>query len=127
MSFPPAARSRSQGSITKTGNSHVRRLLVEAAWHHRPAYRPGKTMHDRWALARRCGAGPWRCGEPAAAPGAADWASECTHGPLDGSSSGGGSLPQCCAHGAPQQSQHNLLAAGEHAIDNVTDREGDNE
>jgi transposase len=24
-----------RGSITKTGNSHVRRLLVEAAWHHR--------------------------------------------------------------------------------------------
>jgi transposase len=43
--------SRSQGSITKTGNSHARRLLVEAAWHHRPAYRPGKTMYDRWALA----------------------------------------------------------------------------
>lgn len=43
--------SRSQGSITKTGNAHVRRLLVEAAWHHRPAYRPGKTMQDRWALA----------------------------------------------------------------------------
>ena len=43
--------SRSLGSITKTGNSHARRLLVEAAWHHRPAYRPGKTMHDRWALA----------------------------------------------------------------------------
>ena len=43
--------SRSLGSITKTGNSHVRRLLVEAAWHHRPAYRPGKTMQDRWALA----------------------------------------------------------------------------
>jgi transposase len=43
--------TRSQGSITKTGNGHARRLLVEAAWHHRPAYRPGKTMHDRWALA----------------------------------------------------------------------------
>lgn len=43
--------SRSQGSITKTGNGHARRLLVEAAWHHRPAYRPGKTMQDRWALA----------------------------------------------------------------------------
>jgi len=26
---------QSRGSITKTGNSHVRRLLVEAAWHHR--------------------------------------------------------------------------------------------
>ncbi len=43
--------SRSQGSITKTGNSHVRRLLVEAAWHHRPRYVIGKTMQDRWDLA----------------------------------------------------------------------------
>ena len=33
--------SRSQGSITKTGNGHARRLLIEAAWHHRPPYRPG--------------------------------------------------------------------------------------
>ena len=39
------------GPITKTGNKHVRRLLVEAAWHHAPAYRPGKTMRDRWDLA----------------------------------------------------------------------------
>ncbi len=43
--------SRVQGSITKTGNTHARRLLVEAAWHHRPSYRPGKTMRDRWELA----------------------------------------------------------------------------
>ncbi len=43
--------SRSQGGITKTGNSHARRLLVEAAWHHRARYRVGKTMLDRWALA----------------------------------------------------------------------------
>ena len=43
--------SRMQGSITKTGNTHVRRLLVEAAWHHRPRYLPGKAMHDRWELA----------------------------------------------------------------------------
>ena len=27
--------TRSQGSITKAGNAHVRRLLVEAAWQHR--------------------------------------------------------------------------------------------
>jgi transposase len=41
--------SRSQGSITKTGNTHARRLLVEAAWHHQRDYRtPGKTMRDRW-------------------------------------------------------------------------------
>ncbi len=43
--------SRAQGSITKTGNTHVRRLLVEAAWHHRARYRVGKTMRDRWELA----------------------------------------------------------------------------
>jgi transposase len=43
--------SRTQGPITKTGNTHVRRLLVEAAWHHRARYRAGKTMRDRWDLA----------------------------------------------------------------------------
>jgi transposase len=43
--------SRVQGSITKTGNTHVRRLLVEAAWHHRARYLVGKTMRDRWDLA----------------------------------------------------------------------------
>jgi transposase len=46
-----SGQSRVQGSITKTGNTHLRRLLVEAAWHHRPAYRVGKTMRDRWDLA----------------------------------------------------------------------------
>jgi transposase len=30
---------RTQGSITKAGNAHARRLLVEAAWNHRR--RPG--------------------------------------------------------------------------------------
>ena len=43
--------SRAQGPITKAGNSHARRLLVEAAWHHRSPYRPSKTMHQRWSLA----------------------------------------------------------------------------
>lgn len=44
--------SRSQGSITKTGNTHARRLLVEAAWHHRKTYRaPGQRMRARWELA----------------------------------------------------------------------------
>ena len=46
-----SGNSRSQGSITKTGNTHVRRLLVEAAWHHKPRYVIGKTMRDRWDLA----------------------------------------------------------------------------
>ena len=41
---------RAQGSITKTGNTHARRLLVEAAWHHRKPYRPSRELrrrHDR--------------------------------------------------------------------------------
>lgn len=42
--------SRSLGPITKTGNSHARRLLIESAWHHKARYAPGKTMTDRWAL-----------------------------------------------------------------------------
>jgi transposase len=33
-----SGESRVQGAITKTGNAHVRRLLVEAAWHHRTTY-----------------------------------------------------------------------------------------
>jgi transposase len=39
--------SRSQGAITKTGNGHARRLLVEAAWHHRTPYRPGADLRRR--------------------------------------------------------------------------------
>jgi transposase len=47
-----SGQSRSQGSITKTGNGHARRLLVEAAWHHRKTYRsPGATMRSRWDVA----------------------------------------------------------------------------
>ena len=33
-----SGQSRVQGPITKTGNGHARRLLVESAWHHRPRY-----------------------------------------------------------------------------------------
>ena len=61
---PPShssGQSRSQGSITKTGNTHARRLLVEAAWHHRKPYRT-----PRGALATPVGAGPCR------PPGSAD-------------------------------------------------------
>ena len=43
--------SRHLGPITKTGNSHARRLLIEAAWHHKARYAPGKVMTDRWANA----------------------------------------------------------------------------
>jgi transposase len=40
---------RVQGSITKTGNSHARRLLVEGAWHHRKPYRPSRELQRRQA------------------------------------------------------------------------------
>ena len=42
---------RAQGPITKTGNAHVRRLLVEAAWHHRAPYRPTAILRRRWEQA----------------------------------------------------------------------------
>jgi transposase len=38
---------RRQGAITKAGNSHARRLLVEAAWHHRPPSRRSVTLERR--------------------------------------------------------------------------------
>ncbi len=60
-----SGQRRSQGSITKTGNTHARRLLVEAAWHHRrPAWRPSRE------LARR------REGQPAAVRARADEAAK---------------------------------------------------
>jgi transposase len=43
--------SRSQLGVTKTGNRHVRRLLVEAAWQHRPPYRPSTKLQRRWERA----------------------------------------------------------------------------
>ena len=43
--------NRVQGGLTRTGNGHARRLLIEAAWHHRPSYRPGEVMRRRWDAA----------------------------------------------------------------------------
>ena len=43
--------SRSQGWITKTGNTHARRLLVEAAWHHRTPTGPVGRCGHRWEQA----------------------------------------------------------------------------
>ena len=40
--------TRVQGGVTKTGNTHARRLLVEAAWHHRAPYRPSRDLRRRW-------------------------------------------------------------------------------
>lgn len=36
-----------RGSITKTGNTHARRLLTEAAWHYRFSARIGRTIQRR--------------------------------------------------------------------------------
>jgi transposase len=43
--------TRIQGGLTKTGNGHARRLLVEAAWHHRKPYRPSVQLRRRWDAA----------------------------------------------------------------------------
>lgn len=42
-----SGKSRSQGSITKTGNSHVRRVLVEAAWCYRYSARMSRPVSER--------------------------------------------------------------------------------
>jgi transposase len=36
-----------RGSITKTGNSHLRRVLIESAWHYRHSSTAGKTLKKR--------------------------------------------------------------------------------
>jgi transposase len=52
LGLVPTERSsgttRVQGGVTKTGNVHARRLLVEAAWHHRAPYRPSRDLRRRW-------------------------------------------------------------------------------
>jgi transposase len=39
-----AAGDRSQGGITRTGNTHLRRILIEAAWSYRYPARIGREM-----------------------------------------------------------------------------------
>ena len=44
-----SGQSRVQGPITKSGNGHVRRLLIEAAWNHRATYHsPSPALRRRW-------------------------------------------------------------------------------
>ncbi len=43
-----SGQTRSQGPITRAGNTHLRRLLIEAAWHHRKPYRHTKHLQRRW-------------------------------------------------------------------------------
>jgi transposase len=57
-----SGEKRRQGSITKVGNSHVRRLLVESAWHarRRPTvgYELGRRQRGQDALVIERA---WRC------------------------------------------------------------------
>ena len=42
-----SGKSISRGRITKTGNNHLRRVVVEAAWHYRHIPRVGETLKKR--------------------------------------------------------------------------------
>jgi len=46
-SLHQSGESETRGSITKTGSSYARRLLVEAAWHYTRPPRIGATLHGR--------------------------------------------------------------------------------
>jgi transposase len=46
-SLHQSGESETRGSITKTGSSYARRLLVEAAWHHTREPRIGLTLRSR--------------------------------------------------------------------------------
>lgn len=48
-SLEQSGQSKTQGSITKTGSSYARRLLVEAAWHYRRRPAIGATLRNRQA------------------------------------------------------------------------------
>jgi transposase len=62
-----SGEQRRQGPITKTGNGHARRLLVEAAWHQRRPLRPSAVLAAR------------RAGQPAAVRAEADAISRRLH------------------------------------------------
>jgi transposase len=47
VSESSSGESRRQGKITRTGNSHVRRILIEAAWHYRHRPRTSKAIETR--------------------------------------------------------------------------------
>jgi len=51
LGFVPSESSsggkRSQGGITKAGNGHLRRLLIEGAWHYTKGARTGKRLEQR--------------------------------------------------------------------------------
>ena len=60
---------RRQGAITKTGNGHARRLLVEAAWQQRrPLRQPSRELPRRREGQRAAGARARGGGGPSPAP-----------------------------------------------------------
>jgi transposase len=42
-----SGKTRKQGGITKTGNSHLRRLLTESSWHYAKPAKVGKALAER--------------------------------------------------------------------------------
>ena len=62
-----SGEKRHQGSVTKAGNSHVRRVLVEAAWHYRHPVHIGAALQKR------------RQGQPGRAVAVADRAAQRLH------------------------------------------------
>jgi transposase len=55
-----SGNSRVQGSITKAGNTHVRRLLIESALHHRKPYSTsGPPLVANVAIARELAGWCW--------------------------------------------------------------------
>jgi hypothetical protein len=42
-----SGKKRKQGGITKTGNKHIRRLLIEASWHYARPATVGKRLSKR--------------------------------------------------------------------------------
>jgi transposase len=50
-SEPPSGQARFRAVINRTGNGNARRLLIEAARHHKSRYTIGKSLRNRWDLA----------------------------------------------------------------------------
>ena len=42
-----SGKRRNQGGITKTGNTHLRKLLIESSWHYRYKSTPSKALEAR--------------------------------------------------------------------------------
>jgi transposase len=67
-SLNQSGESRSQGSITKTGSSYARRLLVETAWHYQPRPSLGRALAEPPRRTTRRSAPDRHARTPATAP-----------------------------------------------------------